>query len=101
MKPIPWFRRTRAVLPAMVLILSACGGGSSSLPDAPVPTPSVPPVITLVPGTEIPVGATATAAAATAFVSSVAANADNTSDPLTVGDASLAVTDTEEPDPAV
>lgn len=93
--------RARALVPALVLVLSACGGGSSSLPDVPLPTPSVPPVITLVPGTEIPVGATATAAAATAFVASVAANADNTSEPLAVGDASLAVTDTEEPDPAV
>ncbi|MBX3658652.1 MAG: hypothetical protein KF740_09490 [Ramlibacter sp.] len=71
-------------------LLAACGGGGSSLPLDP-----------LVGGTDIPVSATTSSAGAFAFVNGLAGSPDNTAEPLTVGDAVLATSETDEPDASV
>jgi hypothetical protein len=91
-KRVP-YGRTAAGLAIGALLLSACGGGSD---DAAV-TPTDP----LVAGTEVPQSATTSSTAAFAFVQGVAANRDETASPLVVGDAVLATSDTDEPDPGV
>lgn len=72
------------------LLLAACGGGGGS----PAPDP-------LVSGTDIPVAATTSSTAAFSFVNGVASAPDNTGEPLTVGDATLATSETDEPDASV
>lgn len=86
------FSLNRPVLGAVAgaALLAACGGGGGSLPVDP-----------LVSGTDIPVSATTSSAAAFAFVNGLASSPDNTAEPLTVGDATLATSDTDEPDPSV
>lgn len=90
-------RRPQAVAVALaaavgLAMLPACGGGDgdgsggSGGPGDPV-----------VGGTEVPQSATTSAAGAFAFVASVAANASDSSEPLIVGDAVLATSDSDEP----
>jgi hypothetical protein len=69
------------------LLLAACGGGSDPV------VPSIP----LVTGTDIPVSATTSAAGAFTFVNTLAGAANDTAEPLTVGNAILATSDTDEP----
>jgi uncharacterized membrane protein len=70
------------------LWLSACGSGNNDGSAG----------VALVPGTDVPVSATQNAAAAIDFVAQVVAKGEaNTEEPLVLGDAVLAVTDTEEP----
>ena len=76
-------------------VLVACGSSDS------LPTATVPPVINLVPGTDVPVTATTSAAGAAEFVKTVVASSADTAEPLAVGDAVLSTTDTEDPDPSV
>lgn len=73
-------------------LITACGGGTDIAPV--VPTVPTIPVVT---GTDIPVSATTSAAGAFTFVNTLAGATDNTADPLTVGDATLASSDTDEP----
>lgn len=74
-----------------VALLAACGGGGgSSAPVDPV-----------VGGTDIPVSATTSAAGAFTFVNGVASSSDNTAEPLVVGDATLATSETDEPDASI
>ncbi len=75
---------------AFGLLLASCGGGGG---DGGV---SAPPS-TNVPGSDVPLSATQSADAAFTFVASVAAASNDASEPLVVGDATLATTDTEEP----
>jgi hypothetical protein len=77
------------------LLLAACGGGSGDGGSAMPLQPSADR------GTDIPLEATTSAAAAVAFVKTVAAAGDNASEPIRVGDATLATSDTDEPDPGV
>ncbi|MDF2465129.1 MAG: hypothetical protein K0Q43_3364 [Ramlibacter sp.] len=77
---------------AGALVLVACGGGGGGVPVA-----TDPPVA----GTDVPASATSSSAGAIAFVKSVAASSDNTAAPLAVGDAMLATSDTDEPDPGI
>lgn len=81
--------KTAAALGAGAVLLAACGGG-----DDP-PAPPAPPQV--VSGSQVPLSATQTANGAFDFVASVAASKDETSEPLVVGDATLATTGTEEP----
>jgi ABC-type glycerol-3-phosphate transport system substrate-binding protein len=78
-------------LGAGAAMLAACGGGGGS--SAPVD-----PVVS---GTDIPVSATTSAAGAFTFVNSVASASDNTAEPLVVGDATLATSETDEPDASI
>jgi len=75
-------------LAAMAVGLASCGGGGE-----PVTVPADP----LVNGTDVPVSATTSADGAFDFVASVAANLDDTGEPLVLGDAVLAVSETDEP----
>lgn len=84
MKSIPLM----AVAAALV---AACGGGGDG-------TPAMPPVAT-VPNSDVPVSATQDASAALSFVASVAASSSDTAEPLVVGDAQLATSETDEPQP--
>lgn len=92
MKTFP-YARTAASLAVGALILSACGGGGGD--DTTVAAD--PPVA----GTDVPVSATTSSAGAIAFMKSVAATKDDTALPLVAGDAVLATSDTDEPDPGV
>ena len=81
---------------AAALLLAACGGGGGG--DSPAPTPGTPsgPVAG---ESQVPVSATQSAQGAFSFVSSVAAAPDNAAEPLVLGEASLATSDTDEPQP--
>jgi hypothetical protein len=79
-------------LAGTALLLASCGGGGG---DSPVP--SDPPIA----GTDVPLSATTSSAGALAFVKSVAATSDNTANPIVVGDAVLATSDTDEPDTGI
>jgi hypothetical protein len=80
-----------AGLAGTALLLVACGGGGGG--SAPVDPP--------VAGSDVPLSATTSSAGALTFVKAVAASSDNTAAPLTVGDATLATSDTDEPDPSI
>ncbi len=72
-------------------LLTACGGGSN---------PPAPPMLpTTVSGTDVPVAATTDASAVVAFAKDQQANTSESSDPLVLGSAMLAVDDTSEPAP--
>lgn len=74
------------------LLLAACGGGGGEAP---------PPVATdpLVSGTDVPTSATTSSAGAFAFVRQVASGNSDTAEPLVVGNATLATSETDEPSP--
>ena len=76
---------------AGAIALGACGGGGGGGDNA----------VPLVAGTDVPQSATSSSAGATAFVKIVAATKDDTASPLVVGDATLAVSDTDEPDASI
>ena len=87
--------RTATSLAASALLLAACGGGGGGGETAVVvPDP-------LIAGTDVPQSATTSSAGAVAFVKSVAASSDNSASPITVGDATLATSDSDEPDAGV
>ena len=69
------------------LLLASCGGGGDSGPVVPA----------TVAGTDVPVSATASADGAFAFVAQVAVSRDDSAEPLVVGDATLATSETDEP----
>jgi hypothetical protein len=78
---------------AAAMLATACGGGSGD--SAAVNTdPSVA-------GSEVPVSATTSSAGAMAFMKQLAATSDNTATPIVVGDAVLATSDTDDPDPEI
>ena len=78
----------------VVGMLTACGGGSN-------PPEIVPPIATAptVSGTDVPVAATTDVTAVVAFAKEQQANTSESSDPLVLGNAMLAVDDTSEPAP--
>ena len=80
--------RTGAVCAAVAMVLAACGGGGG---DSPLPADP------FVNGTGVPLSATQSAAGAFAFVNGVAASVSETAEPLVLGDATLATSDTDEP----
>ena len=89
--------RVIASLLAMTFYLAACGDGGS-LPGAGGPIAEVDPKIS---GTDVPTSATTSAAGAFTFVKTVVESSADAQEPLVLGDAVLATTDTEEPDPSV
>ena len=94
MRKIPFHR---ALVPAGVaaLLLAACGGGGGGGSGVvPVSDPNVT-------GTDIPASATTSSAAAFAFVKIVAASPNDSAEPIRVGDAQLATSETAEPEPGV
>jgi hypothetical protein len=74
------------------LLLAACGGGGGGAAgvDAPVAAP---------PGGLA--SATTSSAGALAFVRAVAATSESGAEPITIGDAALATSETDEPDPGI
>lgn len=91
MKPKTW-RHAAAGLAASSLLLTACGGGASGASGAaPVADD----------GTDVPRSAMSSVAGAIAFMKSVGASGDDTASPLRVGDAVLATSETDEPDPGI
>ena len=72
---------------ALATILAACGGGGSHLPATDQ----------LVSGTDVPESATTSAAAAVAFVAATIAASSDSTEPLVVGSAELATSDSDEP----
>lgn len=86
-------KRSHGAVAAGVLLLAACGGGGGG--DAVVAPPPV--AVT----TEVPSSATTSSAGAFTFVNDLAATSDNTAEPLVVGDATLATSETDEPDPRI
>ena len=75
------------------LLLSACGGGGGGRGLDPTTTTGGP---ALVPGTNVPVSATLSAAGAFEFVSGLLATTSETGEPIVVGDAVLGTSETEE-----
>jgi hypothetical protein len=82
----------KTAIAAAGLLLAACGGGG----DGSGASPAAP---TFVGGTDVPVSATLSADGAYAFVAQVAATRDDGAEPLLVGDATLANSETDEPRP--
>lgn len=76
---------------AGALWLAACGGGGSSSPTG---GGSAPPRVD---GTDVPVSATTSADGAFDFVAVLAASQDDTGDPLVLGNAVPATSETDEP----
>jgi hypothetical protein len=71
-------------------LLTACGGGSNDY------AANTPPNVA---GTDVPVAATTGATAVISFAQDQLAKTSEASDPLSLGDAMLAVDDTAEPAP--
>ena len=76
-----------AIAAGLALVLVACGGGGG---DAA-------PVDALLSGTDVPASAAASSDGATAFVASLTPTAGDSTEPITLGDAVLASSDTAEP----
>ena len=95
MKTKSW-RRTAASFAASSVLLAACGGGGGTGADAAAPAAGP-----LADGTDVPQSAMISSAGALAFVKRVAASSDNGAEPLRVGNAVLATSDTDEPDPGI
>ena len=77
-----------AIAASTALVLVACGGGGGG---AAVPGDA------LISGTDIPASAAASSDGARAFVASLVAAPTDAAEPLTVGDAVLASSDSSEP----
>ena len=88
------FGRAPVSLAVSALLLAACGGGGGGSPPVAMTDPPVA-------GTDIPLSATTSSAGALAFVKLVASSDNTTADPLVTGDAVLATSETDEPDPGV
>jgi hypothetical protein len=90
MKAIPW--KVTCLMMAGASLLAGCGGGGGS--GTMVTDP-------FVAGTDVPLSATTSSAGALAFVKRVAATSDNRAEPIRVGGAVLATSDTDESDPDI
>lgn len=85
---------TKLLVLAAAALLSACGSSYDSEGSyAPAPPPADPPVA----GTQVPTSATTSSAGAFSFANSTASSSSDTSEPLEVGDATLATSETDEP----
>ena len=90
MKSIPWGLISLGIV--STLLLAGCGGGGGRAAfdgDANVE------------GTDVPVSATTSSAGAMAFVKRVAATSDDTAEPIRVGGAVLATSDTDDSDSGI
>jgi hypothetical protein len=77
----------------LALFLSACGSSGYDEAPAPPPTPVDPPVA----GTQVPTSATTSSLGATSFVRTTSNAGDDAAEPLEVGTAVLASSETDEP----
>lgn len=87
--------KTAALASFGALLLASCGGGGAGFsgPPAAAPAPApMPPVSS----SDIPQAATVDPVAAFTFVAQVAATRDDTGQPLRIGDARLATSETED-----
>jgi hypothetical protein len=75
-------------------LLCACGGGDDAAPAAPTAPVVTPPVA----ASEVPASARSSSAGATAFVRSTAQPGNESGEPLVIGDATLAASDSDEPE---
>jgi hypothetical protein len=81
---------TRAVaLAGLTVLLAACGGGGGGSTSADVG-------VTNVPGTGVPTSATTSVAGLIAFMRSLIAGTDETSDPVVLGGATLSSSETDD-----
>jgi hypothetical protein len=78
-----------SLLALTAVIVTACGGGSGT---------TVEPVVA---GTDVPVTATETTAAVISFANLSVSKGTDGDEPLQVGEAALASSETDEPDPSV
>jgi hypothetical protein len=92
------FTRTPLAMATGLLLLAACGGGGDG-GTAPPPAGGGGPDV--VAGTQVPTSATTSSAGAFAFANATASATDNTAEPIEVGAAVLATSETDEPDPSV
>jgi len=76
---------------AAAALLAACGGGGGGNPAAPT--------VTLQPGSDVPQSAASSISGVIAFLQSLIAGTSETSEPITIGDATLATSETAEPEP--
>jgi hypothetical protein len=90
MKSIAW-KLMGLCVAGSALLLAACGGGGGG--GASVDAPGA------APGGLA--SATTSSAGALAFVRTVAAGNENGAEPITLGDATLATSETDEPDPGI
>ena len=74
---------------AVAMALGGCGGGGGDGTPAPE----------FAGGSDVPLAATQSAAEATRFVRSTTAGNSDSAEPLRVGDATLATSETAEPEP--
>jgi hypothetical protein len=105
MKSIPWGLASLCF--ACAALLAGCGGGNggdsvsggggSGGGGAPATFDDP----NMMNGTDVPLSATTSSAGAMEFVKRVAATSDNSAEPIRVGNAVLATSDTDEPDPGV
>jgi hypothetical protein len=79
---------TSVVIALCAVTLSGCGNDGT-------------PAVAYVAGTDIPVTATETPAGLVSFANLSVAGGDDSAEPFVVGDAVLATSETDEPDPSV
>jgi hypothetical protein len=84
---------TLALLAVAGVLLAACGGGGGG--GGGLGGITAPPAT--VGGSDVPVSATTSADGAFSFVADVAAQQDDAAEPLVLGDAVLATSETDEP----
>ena len=96
MKSIPW--RPASLCLACSALLAGCGGGYGGDSGGGIPTFNSDPNMA---ATDVPLSATTSSAGAMEFVKRVAATSDNKAEPIRVGGAVLATSNTDEPDPAI
>ena len=82
--------RTGLASAAAALALAGCGGGGGN--GAPPPDP-------FAPGSDVPLAATQSAAEAARFVRNAGGGTTESAEPLRLGDAVLATSETAEPEP--
>ncbi len=90
MKKLSLKRTPLAVVFASLLLLAACGGGGGGGDNN-----------DNVSGTDVPNSATSSSEGAISFIKTVTASSSATADPITVGDVTLATSNTDEPDSSI
>jgi PBP1b-binding outer membrane lipoprotein LpoB len=85
--------RSYILILGAAVLLAACGSSDYVDPPASPPAPTDPPVA----GTMVPTSATTSIAGATTFVRTTSAAMSDSDEPLIVGDAVLASSDSAEP----
>jgi hypothetical protein len=104
MKSIPWGLASLCF--ACAALLAGCGGGDggdngSGGGGGGGGVPTVDTDNNMMNATDVPLSATTSSAGAMEFVKRMAATSDDSAEPIRVGNAVLATSDTDEPDPAI